>query len=229
MRCQHCNGLIIHVEGYGLNEPRDYCFLCGRELKLEVEVMNNHLNPEKEEMVKALLKDRSVRDIIKETGVAKNTIIRIRNENFTEEEKAELKNRANVKGRNKRELKKREFIEKNPMAEIEKKTCIRCGDKFLPTNKFFSKNKATPDGLERWCKPCKKAAQAGYRLKKRKENKPDGRFLSIKKKTIPNLPLVVKKPQVDRLTGASPGEIVIALRKSIASEIIANIQKEYDL
>jgi hypothetical protein len=109
MKCEFCGGLIIHDEGYGLNEPRDHCFSCGREPKSEV-IMANNLDPQKEEEVKALLKTHSVREIVKETGVAKNTIYRIRNENFTDQERAELKKSANIKGRNKREVEKGEGI-----------------------------------------------------------------------------------------------------------------------
>jgi hypothetical protein len=81
--------------------------MCGREVKPEAideETMPNYLKPEKEEKVKALLRTHSVREIVKKTGVAKGTIARIRNENLTEEEKAELKNRALIKSRGKREL-----------------------------------------------------------------------------------------------------------------------------
>jgi len=104
MKCEHCGGAIIHEVGYFPNPPRDYCHACGRELK----TVSNNLDPQKEEKVKTLLKDHSIREIVKKTGVAKNTIARVRNENLTEEEKAEFKKRANVRGRNKRELKKGE-------------------------------------------------------------------------------------------------------------------------
>ena len=70
----------------------------------EEELVSYHLDPEKEEEVKILLKTASVREIVARTGVAKATITRIRNENLAEGERAELKRRANVKGRNKREL-----------------------------------------------------------------------------------------------------------------------------
>lgn len=68
--------------------------------------MSNNLDAQKEEEVKALLKTDSVRKIVKKTGVAKNTISRIRNENLTEEERTKFKRLANVKGRNKRKLRK---------------------------------------------------------------------------------------------------------------------------
>ena len=114
MKCKRCGGTIIHDLGDSLNGPRDYCFSCGREPEKRGEVPDNegedtmayHLKPEKEEEVRALLKDYSIREIVAKTGVAFNTIARIRNENLTEEERAGLKKRANVKGRNKRELKK---------------------------------------------------------------------------------------------------------------------------
>lgn len=52
--------------------------------------MSNNLDPQKEEEIKALLKTDSIRKIVEKTGVAKNTITRIKNENLTEEEKAGL-------------------------------------------------------------------------------------------------------------------------------------------
>jgi len=68
--------------------------------------VSNNLNPQKEEEVKVLLKDHSVREIVKETGVSKNTIKRIRNENFTDGEKVALNKQAQLRGRNQREIEK---------------------------------------------------------------------------------------------------------------------------
>lgn len=157
MKCEFCGGNIVEDQWNPFGGEK--CMMCGRKPKTE-ETMSNRLNPEKEEMVKALLKDHSIRDIIKETGVAKNTIIRIRNENFTEEEKAKLKKWANVKGRNKREL-EREDLEATEQRRETKvnedqktKICSKCKEPMLLTEELFSHNHSTSDGWERFCKAC---------------------------------------------------------------------------
>ena len=132
--------------------------------------------------------------------------------------------------------------EVKPMDEIEKKRCNKCKIEFPPTNEFFSNNKATPDGLERWCKACKKNTQADYRLKKAKERNKPAAARRERNKSIRNPAPIAKKPQTDlpvparqtgtqtgQLTGASPAEIVIALRKGMAAEIVAMIQEKYGL
>ena len=145
--------------------------------------MSNWLKPEKEEKVRALLKDYSIREIVGKTGVAKNTITQIRNKNFTEEERAELKKRANVKGRNKRELKKRELgadlqnngrnIPKNiPSTNSDgrggqkimvegTKVCMnpKCGRTNPQPITEFNKNAARPDGHESRCRVCRAQTQ----------------------------------------------------------------------
>jgi hypothetical protein len=121
-RCQWCNGAVIHKPAYFPNPSRDYCHSCGREQR----VVSNNLDPQKEEEVKALLRDHSVREIIKETGVAKNTVARIMKENLTEEERKVLKKEANVRGRHKRE---------NPLNKIQKKFTKRIPRKSFEPNK----------------------------------------------------------------------------------------------
>jgi len=113
------------------------------------------------------------------------------------------------------------------MEQTEKK-CTKCGNGFSPTNEFFSKNKSTPDGFERWCKVCKKKAQAGFRLKKAlDQDKPAAK--KRREKSIKNLVPVVRKPQADQITGASPTEIISALRKGMAAEIVSMIQEKFGL
>ena len=48
--------------------------------------------------------------------------------------------------------------------DMERKTCSKCGNDYSVEN--FSKNASTKDGLERWCKDCKKKAQKDLRDKK---------------------------------------------------------------
>lgn len=216
MRCPRCNGAIIHDQGDSLNGPRDYCFSCGREPEKGGEVPDNkgedtmayHLNPEKEEKVGALLKDHSIREIVTKTGVAFNTIARIRNENLTEGERAELKKRATVKGRNKRELEKRESRadlqnggqnipptnsdEKGGqeiMAE-ETKVCTKCGVPKLITE--FNKNAARPSGRESQCKTCTTQRQRDYKAAREKTSGGNGR----RKKQLRD-PGPVRTPRAD--------------------------------
>lgn len=150
-----------------MNGPRDYCFSCGREPEKGGEVPDNkgedtmayHLNPEKEEKVRALLKDHSIREIVTKTGVASETIRRIRNKNFTEGEKAELKKRATVKGRNKRELKKNKTEQNDMRFLVNQKTkiCSKCKTE-KPLSEF-TVNSAMPDGLHNHCRGCKTGDQ----------------------------------------------------------------------
>jgi hypothetical protein len=161
---------------------------CGREPKLGTEDMSNQLDHEREEKVKALLKTHSVREITKETGLAKNTIARIRNENLTEAERATLKRSANIKGRNKRELKKKEsrpdlqndgrnipkiipstnsdgrggrkiMIEETKACQNPK--CPKPNPQLIGE---FNKNAARPTGRESRCRTCTAQAQRDRKI-----------------------------------------------------------------
>jgi hypothetical protein len=190
MKCKRCGGTIIHDLGDSLNGPRDYCFSCGREPEKRGEVPDNegedtmayHLKPEKEEEVRALLKDYSIREIVAKTGVAFNTIARIRNENLTEEERAGLKKRANVKGRNKREFVKRpqnipqniSFREKEKKMNEKEKICTKCGPPPKSITEF-NKNAGRPDGYESRCRVCTAQHQRDYVAMKKKGTDGNGR------------------------------------------------------
>lgn len=160
------------------------------------DTMAYHLRPEKEKEVKGLLKDHSVREIVAKTGVAKNTILRIRNEDFTAGERKTLKKLSLIKGRNKRELEKegpgtdlqndrrniheiiplnnsgekggQEMTRTDKGKECTRKKCKRRGQ-ILPFEEF-NKNKATPDGYEYHCKVCK--AETARARRKRIEKEP---------------------------------------------------------
>jgi hypothetical protein len=143
--------------------------------------MGNHLDPKKEEEVKLLLKTASVRQITAKTGVAKNTITRIRNENFTEPERAELKKTANVRGRSGGELKKSEptgDLQSNsiPTTELDGKggqetmseqtqvcTNPKCPKPNPQPIGEFNKNAARPSGHESRCGTCTAQAQRDRR------------------------------------------------------------------
>lgn len=190
MKCQYCGGAVVLEKAYGPYPARLVCLSCGREVKPDFpkkdgEDMSYHLKPEKEEEVKALLRDNSIRDIIAKTGVAYNTVKRIRNENLTAEERAEFKRQAMVRGALERGSKKigqtaglqkegRNIPKIIPSSEKTKEinkaattkicpnpTC-KMGTKLQPLENF-TKNRTTPDGLERWCRACKnEAAQTRY-------------------------------------------------------------------
>jgi hypothetical protein len=190
MRCLTCGGVIIHEPAYGSNPARDYCYSCGREAKRvepkegnREEAMSYRLGPKKEEEVKVLLRTASVREIVAKTGVAKATIRRIRDENFTEEERAKLNRQATLRGRDKRELKNRERREQlqNAIKDIPK--IIRStdsggkGGQEIMTEEMqvctntkcpkpnpqpigeFNKNAARPSGHESRCRTCTAQAQ----------------------------------------------------------------------
>lgn len=183
MRCQHkqCNGTIILEKGYGPNPDRLVCLSCGREPKRESPgnndketIMSNNLKPEKEEEVKTLLKTHSIREIVRKTGVSKNTIARIKNENFTDEEKKEMKTQSMVRAKNKGESEK-VFVPKM-------KLCLKC--KKEKSVDDFTINSATKDGLHNHCRECKNAADRERRGSK------------LNQPNIPEKGLVVQKIEV---------------------------------
>src|SRR4030065_13876 len=105
--CIMC-GEVVYPERDGLpKSPQNIPFA---EIAIrgegDKELMSYHLDSKKEEEIKKLLKTASVRDIVAKTGVASNTIKRIRNQNFTPEERAMLGRSSLIRGRNKRELEK---------------------------------------------------------------------------------------------------------------------------
>ncbi len=170
MKCPKGHEAVV-IEKGATDLERDYlrCVTCGWTWRPGDEIalvkppktdsggsMAYNLDPEKEEEVKALLKTHSQREIVKITGVAKNTITRIRNENLTESERVEFEKKSLLRGRNKRELKKVEGIISNIIPSGERgevmenllKKCSKCDQEKPATNEFFSKNKATKDSLE---------------------------------------------------------------------------------
>ncbi len=227
--CPRCGGSLILDKGATPSEDRLRCiggdWSISRADAIELKnkkggPMANRLSAEKEEEVKALLKTHSVREIEKETGVAGNTITRIRNENLTEEEREEIRRSANVRGRNKRELQKRikdiSSGEKEGVMNEKGKPCTKCKKEFPVTNEFFSKNRRNPDGFERWCKDCKKKQQQDYRDKKAGGVNPK----KMRSRTGASTP---KYP----VTRATPDEIIKALkvgiRKEAADEIFSSL------
>ncbi len=117
----------------------------------------------------------------------------------------------------------------------EKKTCIKCGKELPRTEEYFSKNARREDGFEGQCKTCRKKYFADYCAGKRvrKGAKKAEKKAAGKKDTGPKImdhrygPKKVESSEL--LTKASPAEILIALRKGMAAEIVAMIEEKYDL
>lgn len=258
MKCEWCGGAIIYRPGNSVEPARNVCMACGREPKSTVaetsksdggKTMSNRLNPEKEREVKAFLKDHSVRETVAKTGVAKNTIARIRNENFTEEEKSELKKRANVKGRNRRELKKREpkadlqndgrNIPKNippadsggkggqAIMEKETKVCTKCGTP--KTISEFNKNAARPDGHESRCRTCTAQAQRDRKASIEKSSGGTGRSRKApgngRKKRRPRDPWPCRSlsaPTIPSEAVTLDAQLLKAVKKSAILDFVKN-------
>lgn len=109
----------------------------------------------------------------------------------------------------------------------EKKTCIKCLKKLPKTEEFFRKNSNTKDGFEGQCKKCRQKYFEDYRAGKRvrsKPNKPAGDS-EPKRKYVRQANPMAPAPVIS----ASPAEIVIALRKGMAAEIVAMINEKYGL
>ena len=178
-RCIAC-GEVIYPEGIGLpNVPKQV--EIGKEE--DKEPVSYHLDSKKEEEIKKLLKTNSIREIVAKTGVAKNTIMRIRNENFTKEERAMMGKSNLIKGRNKREFEGEEPKKdlQNDGRNIPKiipsadsggkggqeimteqtQTCTnpKCPKPNPQPIGEFNKNAARPSGHESRCRTCTAQAQ----------------------------------------------------------------------
>ena len=115
--------------------------------------------------------------------------------------------------------------------EEKKKICTKCG---LPKSlDEFSKNKSTPDGLERWCKECRRKRQAAYRKKKKpgndllKGSRSEGKTIAKRKrkkrKTVdskPTPPAVAEGILLDQ-------QLIKAIKRSVAKEIVGIIEERF--
>jgi len=111
------------------------------------------------------------------------------------------------------------------MVTNESKRCTKCGGEKLLGE--FSKNRSTPDGLERWCKDCKGKQQQDYRDKhKGGGNGKKGLPRKYRRKTE-NTKDINRSVRKEPLTTASPEAIIAALRKGVAREIIQIIEERF--
>ena len=99
---------------------------------------------------------------------------------------------------------------------IAKKGCSKCGEE--KSLEEFSKNISTGDGLERWCKDCKKKTQQEYRDKHR--DAIGGREIR-KKKIDPE-----KTPKIDDAIFLDR-ETISALQRAVAKKIINVIERAF--
>jgi len=118
--------------------------------------------------------------------------------------------------------------EKDPKKE-EKKTCIKCGIEFPSTEEYFRKSK-TKDGFEGACKECRKKYFADYRAGRRIRvgTKKGGKTERVQKMPRRSNPVSIPKEQ-PTITTASPVEIIVALRKGMAQEIVDMIKEKFEL
>lgn len=107
------------------------------------------------------------------------------------------------------------------------KTCIKCEKPFPKTEEYFRKNSSTKDGFEGQCKKCRQKYFEDYRAGKRVRSKKDKPAANPgpKRKYVRQPNPVAPAPVIS----ASPAEIVIALRKGMAAEIVAMINERYGL
>lgn len=116
------------------------------------------------------------------------------------------------------------------MTEPAKKVCSVCKKEFPATNEYFSKNKSANDDLDYLCKACKSERQRALRLS-RKDKNPGGHVLKKKNNDRRSKASKVRtasgghKYQNTPIVKASPEEIVEALRKGVAREIIGDLKK----
>ena len=115
-------------------------------------------------------------------------------------------------------------IPKKEVKEMDqKKQCSKCG-KEKPLEEF-SKNASNPDGLERWCKDCKKKAQQDYRDKQK--NSGNGR--KNRKKPLKHH---FKRLSEDSCKGIDeaiilPADAIKAIRRAVAKDIIKIIEEAF--
>jgi excinuclease UvrABC ATPase subunit len=102
------------------------------------------------------------------------------------------------------------------MEEKKMKSCLRCKKEFEATADNFFRRSAAKDGLEPYCKQCKNKML----------NRSRG---AIKTQKIPRKQNTRKpiKSTKSPLTTATPREILAALRKGVAREIIQMIEEKF--
>lgn len=116
--------------------------------------------------------------------------------------------------------------------EIKEKVCARCKKSIPATDEFWYPDKKTKDGFSYWCKACHRASKKVIKSKSKKRDYKE----EYKKREKATIEMPLKKPPKNRgkdilqyapTITATPEEIIKALRKGIAQEIIATIQEQF--
>ncbi len=114
-----------------------------------------------------------------------------------------------------------------------KKRCSKCLEE--KTKEEFHFNRSTKDGLERWCKECKRKSQQS--LRDRKARRTPARTKRFQKSAVKNINNI-KKQEIfnkSKKTGSTaikhstPEQIILELRRGLAIEIILMIQEKYGI
>lgn len=107
------------------------------------------------------------------------------------------------------------------------KRCPKCGQEKPATNDFFYKDGKSKDGFNCWCIQCHKDFK-----RNKKPKKDDSQFLEKKKFKTKEIVRSFKKPSpglIDPITLATPEEIVKALRRGTAIEIMDMIRNGFEI
>ena len=130
------------------------------------------------------------------------------------------------------------------VAKVIRKNCTKCEKPYPATNEYFSKNATTKDGLEHWCKNCKKKQQADYRKKKKEADlkigtkSKGGNGNNHKSREIKNikpidngrsrqLEAVVSRLKPMVIVPSRSVELFMALRRAFAEEAIEAIRNHF--
>ena len=118
----------------------------------------------------------------------------------------------------------REPKEKEKKMDEKTKKCTKCKKDLPATNEFFHTNSLRSDGFETKCKKCKKCRNEYQRNLREHTGGGNGR-----KRRIIHHRNKKSDPPVIPTTKATPAEILIALRRGMAQEIVDIIKEKYDL
>ena len=99
----------------------------------------------------------------------------------------------------------------------QKRRCPKCKKDFPLTAEYFHRN---GEDFVYYCKPCRSEMQKGYKLKEKIDSPP------AKKK---HRAVISSAPLKPMITTATPEEIISALRKGVAEEIIQMVRGRFGL
>ena len=100
------------------------------------------------------------------------------------------------------------------------KVCSRCHKPYPATNNYFTINKSTPGGLDRYCKACKPEMGREGRKRRNRQSKPDRQLKKPESRVNP----VITSNSGPEVT---PEILFKAVRRSIAEEICKAIMERF--